>query len=247
MKNRHAPSFLFSLLVHIIAIFIFYSTYQSIHYILNKKEQEQEKICICLSTCAANPKPIIQQKKIIKAVKKIEKKPKPKIKKIVPKKALPKKIMPPIRKVIIKKKVKKKIVPEPTKSVVINKQISETQKEITTEQKSKPIQVVPVKTLSTKQVNKEKYINNNLDKISSLLKENLYYPRRARKRGITGEVVVSFKINIQGSVREVKTISSSSEILSRAALKTIKDLSGKFPKPSEDLTLQLPISYSLAQ
>ena len=46
-------------------------------------------------------------------------------------------------------------------------------------------------------------------------------------------------------VYDIKIIKSKSDILSRAAMKTIMDLSGKFPKPQKRLTLHVPIGYEL--
>jgi protein TonB len=89
------------------------------------------------------------------------------------------------------------------------------------------------------------YVKENLAEIIELLRENLYYPRRARKRGIEGEVIVSFKLSTTAEVSDVKVISSKNDILSRGAIRTIEDLSFKFPKPSEELDLKVPIFYKL--
>ncbi|MDO8453122.1 MAG: energy transducer TonB [Sulfurimonas sp.] len=89
------------------------------------------------------------------------------------------------------------------------------------------------------------YLEEHLQKIVKLLQENLYYPRSARERGVEGEVVVKFMITEKGDVQGVEVLSSKSEMLSNAAIKTIENLSGSFPKPKENLHLQLPISYSL--
>lgn len=55
-----------------------------------------------------------------------------------------------------------------------------------------------------------------------------------------------FEIARNGEVTQVEALSSPSEILSRAAVKTIEDLSGKFPKPNEKLFLKIPIVYKLS-
>jgi len=89
------------------------------------------------------------------------------------------------------------------------------------------------------------YIKRNFTTIAQLLHDNLYYPRRARKRGIEGKVVVKFLLTKDAEVMKSTVLSSSNEILSRAALKTLKELSGKFPKPTEALTIRVPIEYSL--
>ena len=96
-----------------------------------------------------------------------------------------------------------------------------------------------------KQMPQEEYMNENLEKIVVLLQENLYYPRRARKRALQGEVIVLFTLSKDAKVAKVDIISSPSEILSRGAIKTIENLSYKFPKPKEELELRVPITYSL--
>lgn len=81
--------------------------------------------------------------------------------------------------------------------------------------------------------------------IAKLLKENLYYPRIARKRGITGEVVVAFELLSNGEAAGIKVSSGERMILNRAAITTIERLSGEFPKPDAPITLHVPIRYQL--
>lgn len=96
----------------------------------------------------------------------------------------------------------------------------------------------------SKRVNKE-YIDANIQKIVKLLSDNLYYPRSARKRGITGDVIVKFELSTEAKVNSIEIVTSENDILSRAAIKTLEDLSGKFPKPNEALVLEVPINYNL--
>jgi protein TonB len=91
----------------------------------------------------------------------------------------------------------------------------------------------------------DRYKNKYLAEIAKLLQENLYYPRRVRKRGIEGKVIVKFTLTQDVEVINSEILLSSDEILSRGALRTLENLSGEFPKPDEKLTLTVPISYSL--
>jgi protein TonB len=91
----------------------------------------------------------------------------------------------------------------------------------------------------------ELYLQEHIRQIALLLRENLYYPRIARKRGITGDVTVAFELLRNGEVRNVDVVTGERAILNRAAIKTIERLSGEFPKPEEPLTLQVPINYRL--
>lgn len=91
----------------------------------------------------------------------------------------------------------------------------------------------------------ERYFEAHLAVISELLQKNLYYPRMARKRGITGEVVVAFELSVEGEVAHIDVTSGEKSILNDAAVRTVERLSGKFPKPSEPITLHVPIRYEL--
>ena len=239
MKKHHAPSFLFSIIVHILALFIFFYTYKYVVY-LNHKKTEQ-KVCINLNLCI--PEDITPIKKI-KKVKKVKKVLPKKIvpKKVQKKKAKPKKVKPAFVVPVIKKELEKP--KEIVEEILETKVIEEVTIKDDIEESNTTVE--PVKTtINIAAIQEKQYINDNLAKISQLLSDNLYYPRRARKRGIVGEVIVRFNILQNGTVNAVKIISSNSEILSKAAKKTIKNLSGKFPKPTNDLTIQIPIEYSL--
>lgn len=127
---------------------------------------------------------------------------------------------------------KSEIVAEPQKSVA-----QEIRKEIASEQK-----VVPP--LEAKPYHQE-YSELNAQKIVELLREHLYYPRSARQKGIVGVVKVKFTLDVDAKVYNITVVESSDEILSRAAIKTIEELSTKFPKPASKTTLTVPINYSL--
>lgn len=91
----------------------------------------------------------------------------------------------------------------------------------------------------------EEYSEINKQKILELLRENLYYPMSARKRNITGEVKISFTLDTNAKACNIRVVESLSDVLSRAAVQTIEELSGKFPKPKTEITLTIPISYNL--
>ena len=189
---------------------------------------KEEIICIkLLSTCEIKKEPSIVTKKVVK-IEKIKQITQKRIKKVT-QKSKPKKrvaIVPKLEEENSQKEnivVKKPILADPPKT--------KTTKE---------------ETISTPQVTfEEKYMEENLAKIVELLQENLYYPRRARKRGNEGEVIVSFKLSVDAEVTDVMVISSTSDVLSRGAIKTIENLSYKFPKPKKNLDLKVPIIYKL--
>jgi protein TonB len=91
----------------------------------------------------------------------------------------------------------------------------------------------------------QRYFEQHVAEISRLLQANLYYPRMARKRGITGEVIVAFELLQSGEARGIVVRSGDRTILNKAAIETIERLSGEFPKPEQPLTLNVPIRYQL--
>lgn len=238
---RHSKSLLASILLHtllvLLAIFVYNNWPES------KKEEEK---LVCLKMChiqepVAEPKKeepkIILPKPPEKKIEKPKLKPKPKkIKKKVKPKPKPKKKIPVVAKVP-EKKIEEVQELKPIESVIIEEVAVET---------PEIVEVVAVESKSQRAKRlEEEYLDEHIKKIVRLLRDNLYYPRSARKRGITGTVHVKFKLLQNGSISFSKVTSSKSEILTRAALKTIDDLSGEFPHPSEDLLLHLPINYSL--
>jgi len=89
------------------------------------------------------------------------------------------------------------------------------------------------------------YIEAHLAEIMALLRENLYYPRMARKRHIEGKVTVRFELLENGAIENITVIEAEREILARSAVTTIERLEGKFPLPSQRLVLNVPIMYKL--
>jgi len=229
---RHTNSFIISMIIHMLLVAVLFLSYKYISPKFNEKKEEM--VCVNLSCM------LEQEHK----EKKFKAKPKPveknSVKKTQPKK-LKKKIAP----------VKKKIFVKEAPKEVLEKEIVEVIIESTPKIKPKShILVTPAKSEVIIEERKvltaqEKYVDENIAKIAQLLQENLYYPRRARKRGVQGEVLVSFKLSINAEVSDIEILSSKSEILSRGAFRTISELSYKFPKPKENLTLNVPILYKL--
>jgi len=227
---RHTPSFLISIIIHSLLLVAFFYTYSYVSSLSSKKEDE--KLCLKL-TCIVNKhkehmveKP--QPKKVVLP------KPKPKVKR--PKKKMVKKIIPkPLTVPVVKEIVKPEKEPEIVYiEPVIEEEIGE--------------EVLPVESQEEKAIAQEQqYMDENIKKIVRLLSENLYYPRSARKRGVVGEVIVKFSLSKDATVSKIEIISSKSDILSRAARKTIEELSGEFPKPPEELVLHVPINYELTK
>jgi protein TonB len=242
---------------------LFVGLFTSIKYIVTptktKKQSQDKVVCVSL-TCLEVKKEHTHKQDVKKPIeKKVEKrieKPKKVLKK-VEKKEIKKQPIPK-KKQIIKKKVihHKKVETKPKKIQKPKQQIDTVEKKVVKNIKPTPIKTEPkkidtstdtavVKKQQTKKSIHNNYINNNLALIQKMLQENLYYPRRARKKGIEGDVLVSFVLSTSAKIESIKVLSSSHEILSRGAIKTIEELSGKFPKPSEELNIKIPITYRL--
>jgi len=238
--NRHVPPFLLSIVIHLFLLIAFVYAYKEISSLFVK--QKSQKVAISLQsfksaasveTKKVNSETHVKQKqpKKIKKVKKIVKKVRKK-----PKKHLQKSVLSP-------KKVPLKEVKTIQKSLLEQAKEDRNKKESLDSQKVKTAAEKTSRQLSSKKL----YLEENLERIVALLQENLYYPRRARKRAIEGDVVVKFTLSKDAEVLQSTIVSSSSDILSRAALKTLQELSGEFPKPKEKLIITLPIEYRLSR
>ena len=208
----------------------FFYTYTYIRSLPSDREDEQ--ICLKLECIVPEHKEHVEEK--------------PKLKKYIPPKVKPKIQKPKVKKVV------KEVIPKLLTVPVIKEEIKpiEEPQELYVEPiKEEVVEVeefIPMQSQEEKAMAQEQqYMDEHIKKIVRLLSENLYYPRSARKRGIVGEVVVKFSLALDATVSSVEIISSKSEILSRAAIKTIEDLSGDFPKPHEELILHVPIKYKL--
>lgn len=90
-----------------------------------------------------------------------------------------------------------------------------------------------------------RYMQDNIALINALIKQNLNYPRLAKKRGLQGKAIISFRINTQGEVSDIKATGEAAAILKKSARKTIEKASADFPHPEMTLALQIPIVYKL--
>ncbi|WP_104744581.1 energy transducer TonB family protein [Helicobacter acinonychis] len=90
--------------------------------------------------------------------------------------------------------------------------------------------------------------NEFLTQIQTAISAKNRYPKMAQVRGIEGEILVSFVVNIDGSVTDIKVVkSNTTDILNHAALEAIKNAAPLFPKPKEVVHLKIPIAYSLKE
>lgn len=241
--NKHSKSLLLSIIIHALLLASVFYAYSEV--VSSKGEKKEKRVCIRLGCITESVKTVKKPQKVQKQQKKILK---------TTKTHPPKKIKKPKE---IVKKVPQKTIPIQKAKPIEQKPPEVVEEKVAQEQKCEEEEIAaacPQETEHTEalqqksqqQESKEsQYVNRHLTAIAKLLQENLYYPRRARKRGIEGEVVVKFTLQTDAQVTDIEIISSKNAILSRGAKKTLQDLSGEFPRPDEELTLTVPISYSL--
>jgi protein TonB len=231
---------LISLFIHLsIFITVFYSFTN-----ISKLAVKEEKVCIKL--CSLQQiKQEVRTKKLALPEIPIEEKIEPKIeiKKEIPKPIpAPAKIEP--KKVTVEKKEKE--IEQVNTTVENNTDIPKEDIFEATHTATSIQNAVQNKDISHEIKEEDEYLQEHLALIKKLLEENLYYPRSARKRAITGDVVVKFKLMSDATIAYIKVLKSPSEVLSRGAVQTIENVSAKFPKPKKDLILEVPISYKLS-
>ena len=86
---------------------------------------------------------------------------------------------------------------------------------------------------------RESYLARLLAHIDS----HKFYPRSARRRGIIGEVKVSFYLHRDGSIEDLQ-ITGGSKVLRKAARQAIYNAQS-LPKPPDTLGLQEPIQFGM--
>lgn len=99
----------------------------------------------------------------------------------------------------------------------------------------------PIQTLSY-----QKDSHPILKDIKKAIDANTQYPRKARRMGMEGIVLVEFLLHHSGKVEDIRLLQKSGhDILDDSAIETIKKASSSFPRPQENIRIQVPISYAL--
>lgn len=251
---RSSSSFFISFLFHLIVLLIVFYIY---NLLSANSTKSQKSVAINLSHCVAScgcrsssepkvekeiPKQKIEKKKIEKKVV---------VKKAVEKKKIEKKVQTTAVKKVLKtdavkepaekEKAVEEAVEEDSSELSAQNELAQVQEEV--EDASSPNEGSGVETIEKS--SQELYVEENISKIAQMLKDNLYYPTRARKRSIEGEVVIKFTLLKNSEIKDVKIVKHSHAVLDASAVKTINSLNGKLPSPKEAITLEVPINYKL--
>jgi periplasmic protein TonB len=92
----------------------------------------------------------------------------------------------------------------------------------------------------------KEFLNAHLGEIRDILVQSLKYPKMAQKLKMQGEVRIAFSLDSDGSVSNIKVMESSGfEILDSDAAALIEKTASRFPKPSESVRINVPLSYVL--
>ncbi len=98
-----------------------------------------------------------------------------------------------------------------------------------------------------KKVDVEKeFVDANFALIASILKQNTKYPKAAKRLKHEGNLKVAFKLCHNGSVENIKIVSSSGfDTLDRAAIDLVERSARSFPRPPRSVNITVPLNYSL--
>lgn len=232
---RHSRSFFISLIIHSVVFIMLFFAWKSYSAV---EKEEEEKVCLKLSNVEISP--------IVSKIKE------PQVQDIIeekPKKTIQKKVETVDAKPVVKplQKEESKIKQTQSAQEIVPQEIPAAKESIVKESvvKKEHFEIQKEEPPLKQETPEDEYIKVNTQKIAQLIQENLSYPISARRKGIIGMVVVKFCLSVDAKVSNIKVVESSSEVLSRAAIKTIEDLSEKFPKPDKEVNLSVPINYSL--
>lgn len=90
----------------------------------------------------------------------------------------------------------------------------------------------------------EQFLDEHLQEIVKQIQQHIIYPKRAKQLNIQGEVLVEFKISKKGTVENINALQGH-VLLKKSALNAIEKASQFFPKVKKDMTIKVPIVYSL--
>jgi protein TonB len=92
----------------------------------------------------------------------------------------------------------------------------------------------------------ESFLRERLSVITDIVQRHINYPPIARRMGWEGKVLVSFVLEPNGNIRDLKVLKGSGyEVLDKEALDAIRRSYRDFPKPPVSVVVKLPINFRL--
>ncbi len=170
------------------------------------------------------------------------------VKKPMPKPILPKPepiILPPDPKPVVKPKSK----PKPKPKKIVKKQITASKPIVPVVKEIIPVPVIeqtnitPIATIDRTTL-RDKYAN----KIREAIRKNLFYPKMAKRLRIQGVVKVTFVVQKNGNITDIRILNSPKNLLKKGAIKTIESTFLE-PIPKEldknSIDIVMPIEFKL--
>lgn len=123
---------------------------------------------------------------------------------------------------------------------------------VSNQERSQPVGVtgnsvsnVTVRAHEGERAAKERYLREHFLYIKARIIDRIVYPNLARRMGWHGNVLTSFVIHVDGTVSDIKILSSSGfTVLDENAIMTIREVS-PFPRPPTIAKIIIPITYRL--
>lgn len=230
--SNSTKAFIISLVIHLSLFSIFIDFEQ-------KKTEKKEVIVLNMNMIQnISQKELIQEPQVEKKTEeKIEEKAELEKKNQEIKPKAKKEIVKELKKETIKPKTEpiKEITKEPIKQEEIVQNIPTIKEIIDTPQKVEP-----------QENYQQKYIDDNLASIIAAIKKYKKYPLQAKKRGMTGIVLVKCTIRTDGKLENIKIIEASKyELLDENSIEILEIASKEFVAPKRDVTISIPFNYSL--
>jgi protein TonB len=228
--NRYLSSFIITTFIYVSLIagtVVFISKDDTFS---DKKMDKPNVISVNMISQPQTPKKPIKKKVVQKKKKVVKKKPVKKkvIKKVVKKEILPKKIEPKPVEEIVKKEIEKEAIEE---EPIVQESNTKVKQHVIAAKKPE----VNLDEIRAKQ-------NIFFTKIRNRIDRNKSYPRSARRRGIEGDVEVSFNLCSDGDVKNIEFISGK-KIFKKSIIRAIEN---SFPMKVDKSLFTFPKEFKIS-
>lgn len=151
---------------------------------------------------------------------------------------------PPVKKPVPEIKPVRKPLPKPViKPVPTSIEEPETKEPVEEQIASTSYTKAPLEKPALDQVVLENVRESYLVRMLAHIDRHKYYPRKARRRGIEGEVNIAFYLHKDGSITDLQ-VSGGSKVLRKAAKQAVQEALS-LPRPPESIPLQEQIRFGM--
>lgn len=229
--NRYLSSFIITTFIYVSLIagtVVFISQDNTFS---DKKMDKPNVISVNMISQPKTPNKPIKKNVVEKKKKILKKKPVKKkvVKKVIKKEILPKKIEPKPVEEIVKKDIEEDVLEEDP--IVQDSSNTEVKQHVIATKKQK----VNLDEIRAKQ-------NLFFTKIRNKIDQNKIYPRSARRRGLEGDVEVSFNLCSDGDVKDIEFISGN-KVFKKSIIKAIEN---SFPVEVDKSLFTFPKQFTIS-